>query len=445
MKIKRLLIANRGEIALRIVRACKEMGVHSVVAYSVEDRSSLPVLLADDAVCIGKGSPQQSYLNSAQVISAATLLHVDAIHPGYGFLSENAAFARICEDYKIKFIGPRANILEKIKDKAHVRSIAKKLGVPILPGNVTPLQSVAEARKTAKEIGYPIMLKAAQGGGGRGIRVVNGEDELIEQFPLAEQEAKVSFGSGDLYIEKYLENPRHVEVQVLADEYGNVVNLGVRECSIQRRHQKILEEAPTVALSKEKIKELEEDAVRLAKGLHYTNAGTFEFLVDKDNYYFMEVNARIQVEHPVTEQTTGIDLVKEQIYVASGKKLRYKQKDVEQKGWAMEFRINAEDPENDFRPSAGKIELVIFPGGRGVRVDSYIYSGYEISHIYDSLLGKLIVFGKSREECIKIGKRAMNEIFIKGVKTNIFLHKRILNDKDFQKGNLTTNFLKRFL
>ena len=444
MKIKKLLIANRGEIALRIVRACKEMGIHSIVTYSVEDRNTLPVMLADEAVCIGKGSPQDSYLNSAQIISAATLLNVDAIHPGYGFLSENAAFARICEDYKIKFIGPRADVLEKIKDKAHVRSIAKKLGVPILPGNVTPLKSVAEARKTAKEIGYPIMLKAAQGGGGRGIRIISQEDELIEQFPLAQQEAKVSFGSDNLYIEKYLENPRHVEVQVLADEYGNVVHLGVRECSIQRRHQKILEEAPTMALSKEKIEKLEEDAVRLAKGINYTNAGTFEFLVDKDNYYFMEVNARIQVEHPVTEQTTGIDLIKEQINVASGKKLSYKQKDIVQKGWAMEFRINAEDPENNFRPSAGRAELVIFPGGRGVRVDSHIYSGQEISHIYDSLLGKLIVFGNSREECIKIGKRAMDEIFIKGVKTNISLHKKILNDKDFQKGNISTNFLKRF-
>lgn len=442
-KIKRLLIANRGEIALRIIRACKEMGIETVVIYSVEDRKSLPVSLADKAVCIGKGTSNQSYLNSAQIISAATLLNVDAIHPGYGFLSENAAFARVCSDYGIKFIGPNADILSKIKNKAYVRKIAHESGIPILPGSIEPLQSINEARKVAKDVGYPVMLKAAQGGGGRGIRIVRNEEELLEQFPLAGQEAKVSFGSGELYLEKYLEHPRHIEVQILADEYGNVINLGVRECSIQRRHQKILEEAPTTALSDALLKQLKRDAVRLAKNINYTNAGTLEFLTDGKQYYFMEINARIQVEHPVTEETTGIDLVKEQIKIASGKTLSYEQ-DVPQKGWAIEFRINAEDPENNFRPSSGRVELVIFPGGRNVRVDSHIYSGYEVPHIYDSLLAKLIVKGDTRKEAIAIGREALREFFIKGIKTNVSLHQKILSDKDFQKGNIDTNFIKKF-
>lgn len=445
MKFKRVLIANRGEIALRVIRALKEMNIESVLVYSVEDRDSLPVKLADRAICIGRGLPSDSYLNIPNIMTVATLLRVDAIHPGYGFLSENASFARVCEDYGIKFIGPKSAVLSMIKNKANVRKIAKELDVPILPGSVEPVNSVEEAKKIAIDVGYPVMLKASLGGGGRGIRPIKNEQELTEQYPIAASESRASFGSDALYIEKLLDKPRHIEVQIIGDELGNIIHLGVRECSIQRNHQKIIEEAPASTLKKDKVKEIESDAVKLVKNIGYSNSGTVEFLVDGSNHYLLEINARIQVEHPVTEETTGVDIVKSQIKVASGEKLPFHQEDINQKGHAIEFRINAEDVNNNFKPSAGQIEFVLWPGGRNVRIDSHIYSGYSVPPFYDSLLAKIIVRGDSRKEAIEIGKRALSEMVIKGIETNIPLHLKILEDNDFVKGNIHTGFIEKFL
>ncbi len=445
MKFKRVLIANRGEIALRVIRALKEMNIESVLVYSVEDRDSLPVKLADRAICIGRGLPSDSYLNIPNIMTVATLLRVDAIHPGYGFLSENASFARVCEDYGIKFIGPKSAVLSMIKNKANVRKIAKELDVPILPGSVKPVNSVEEAKKIAIDVGYPVMLKASLGGGGRGIRPIKNEQELTEQYPIAASESRASFGSDALYIEKLLDKPRHIEVQIIGDELGNIIHLGVRECSIQRNHQKIIEEAPASTLKKDKVKEIESDAVKLVKNIGYSNSGTVEFLVDGSNHYLLEINARIQVEHPVTEETTGVDIVKSQIKVASGEKLPFHQEDINQKGHAIEFRINAEDVNNNFKPSAGQIEFVLWPGGRNVRIDSHIYSGYSVPPFYDSLLAKIIVRGDSRKEAIEIGKRALSEMVIKGIETNIPLHLKILEDNDFVKGNIHTGFIEKFL
>lgn len=445
MKFKRVLIANRGEIALRAIRALKEMNIESVLVYSVEDRDSLPVKLADRAICIGRGLPSDSYLNIPNIMTVATLLRVDAIHPGYGFLSENASFARVCEDYGIKFIGPKSAVLSMIKNKANVRRIAKELDVPILPGSVEPVNSVEEAKKIAIDVGYPVMLKASLGGGGRGIRPLRNEQELTEQYPIAASESRASFGSDALYIEKLLDKPRHIEVQIIGDELGNIIHLGVRECSIQRNHQKIIEEAPASTLKKDKVKEIESDAVKLVKKIGYSNSGTVEFLVDGSNHYLLEINARIQVEHPVTEETTGVDIVKTQIKVASGEKLPFHQEDINQKGHAIEFRLNAEDVTNNFKPSAGQIEFVLWPGGRNVRIDSHIYSGYSVPPFYDSLLAKIIVRGNSRKEAIEIGKRALSEMVIKGIETNIPLHLKILEDNDFVKGNIHTGFIEKFL
>ena len=445
MKFKRVLIANRGEIALRVIRALKEMNIESVLVYSVEDRDSLPVKLADRAICIGRGLPSDSYLNIPNIMTVATLLRVDAIHPGYGFLSENASFARVCEDYGIKFIGPKSAVLSMIKNKANVRKIAKELDVPILPGSVEPVNSVEEAKKIAIDVGYPVMLKASLGGGGRGIRPIRNEQELTEQYPIAASESRASFGSDALYIEKLLDKPRHIEVQIIGDELGNIIHLGVRECSIQRNHQKIIEEAPASTLKKDKVKEIESDAVKLVKNIGYSNSGTVEFLFDGSNHYLLEINARIQVEHPVTEETTGVDIVKTQIKVASGEKLPFHQEDINQKGHAIEFRINAEDVTNNFKPSAGQIEFVLWPGGRNVRIDSHIYSGYSVPPFYDSLLAKIIVRGNSRKEAIEIGKRALSEMVIKGIETNIPLHLKILEDNDFVEGNIHTGFIEKFL
>ena len=445
MKFKRVLIANRGEIALRVIRALKEMNIESVLVYSVEDRDSLPVKLADRAICIGRGLPSDSYLNIPNIMTVATLLRVDAIHPGYGFLSENASFARVCEDYGIKFIGPKSAVLSMIKNKANVRKIAKELDVPILPGSVEPVNSVEEAKKIAADVGYPVMLKASLGGGGRGIRPIRNEQELTEQYPIAASESRASFGSDALYIEKLLDKPRHIEVQIIGDELGNIIHLGVRECSIQRNHQKIIEEAPASTLKKDKVKEIESDAVKLVKNIGYSNSGTVEFLFDGSNHYLLEINARIQVEHPVTEETTGVDIVKTQIKVASGEKLPFHQEDIKQKGHAIEFRLNAEDVTNNFKPSAGQIEFVLWPGGRNVRIDSHIYSGYSVPPFYDSLLAKIIVRGNSRKEAIEIGKRALSEMVIKGIETNIPLHLKILEDNDFVKGNIHTGFIEKFL
>ena len=445
MKFKQVLIANRGEIALRVIRALKEMNIESVLVYSVEDRDSLPVKLADRAICIGRGLPSDSYLNIPNIMTVATLLRVDAIHPGYGFLSENASFARVCEDYGIKFIGPKSAVLSMIKNKANVRKIAKELDVPILPGSVEPVNSVEEAKKIAADVGYPVMLKASLGGGGRGIRPIRNEQELTEQYPIAASESRASFGSDALYIEKLLDKPRHIEVQIIGDELGHIIHLGVRECSIQRNHQKIIEEAPASTLKKDKVKEIESDAVKLVKNIGYSNSGTVEFLFDGSNHYLLEINARIQVEHPVTEETTGVDIVKTQIKVASGEKLPFHQEDIKQKGHAIEFRLNAEDVTNNFKPSAGQIEFVLWPGGRNVRIDSHIYSGYSVPPFYDSLLAKIIVRGNSRKEAIEIGKRALSEMVIKGIETNIPLHLKILEDNDFVEGNIHTGFIEKFL
>ncbi|HPO29111.1 MAG TPA: acetyl-CoA carboxylase biotin carboxylase subunit [Caldisericia bacterium] len=443
-KIKRILIANRGEIALRIIRACKDLSIETVQVFSEADADTIPVKLADRSICIGPAPSNLSYLNPSAIITAALLLDVDAIHPGYGFLSENSSFASICEDYGIKFIGPNSSMLKLIKNKANVRKIAKEVGVPILPGTLDPIEDEMEARMIASEIDYPILLKAAMGGGGRGIRKVSNQEELDELFALAKRESFTAFGSDEIYIEKCLSNPRHVEVQILGDGKGEVVHLGVRECSIQRKHQKIIEEAPTLALNSNQIENLTRTAVKLAKALNYENAGTFEFLSDDvGNFYFMEVNARIQVEHPITEETTGIDIVKEQIKIAENGNLSIRQEDVKQKGWAFEFRINAEDP-GTFTPQAGKVDFLHFPLGPNIRIDSHIYCGYMIPPFYDSLLSKLIIHGPSRENCIHTAKRALEEFTIEGIKTNIPLLLKIVNDKDFLDAKISTSYLEKF-
>ena len=442
--IKKILIANRGEIALRIIRACREMSISTVQVFSEADRDSIPVKFADESICIGPSQTNQSYLNPSSIIATATLLEVDAIHPGYGFLSENASFASICEDYGIKFIGPNPAMLRLTKNKANVREIASRVGVPILPGTINPIDDMNEAIQISHEIGYPILLKAAMGGGGRGIRKINNEKELEELFPITKREAFASFGSDEIYIEKCLENPRHIEVQIFGDGQGNVVHLGVRECSIQRKHQKVIEEAPTVALSQIQLKNLTDAAVTLAKELRYENAGTCEFLADeKGSCYFLEMNARIQVEHPITEETTGVDIVKSQIEIAQTGRLPFSQESLHQTGWAMEFRINAEDP-TTFAPSSGKIDFVHFPLGRNVRVDSHIYSGYTIPTFYDSMIAKLIVKAENRTTCIQLAKRCLEEFTIEGIKTNIPLHLKIINDPDYIAGKIDTNFILRF-
>jgi len=442
MKITKVLIANRGEIALRIIRACKELGIPSLLVYSEADTTSIPVKFADESFCIGPAPSNHSYLNHSAIIATATLLGANAIHPGYGFLSENATFASICEDYGIQFIGPSPSMLKITKNKANVRQIASKVGVPILPGTLEPIEDEQEAKQIAEEIGYPVLLKAAMGGGGRGIRLVQNQEEMGELFPIAKRESFSSFGSEEIYLEKFLKKPRHIEVQILGDGKGNVIHLGVRECSIQRKHQKIIEEAPTKALSAEQIHALTDSAVKLASALQYENAGTCEFLADESgNFYFLEINARIQVEHPITEETTGIDIVKAQFSIAQTKTLPCTQQEIRQSGWSMEFRINAEDPVT-YTPSAGKISFVHFPLGKNVRVDSHIYSGYTIPSFYDSLIAKLIVTGKTREDCLSTAKRCLEEFTIEGVKTNIPLLHRIIHQPDFDKANLHTGFIE---
>ncbi|HPJ11918.1 MAG TPA: acetyl-CoA carboxylase biotin carboxylase subunit [Caldisericia bacterium] len=444
-KIQKVLVANRGEIALRILRACKEMQIETVLVYSEADTNSLPVKFADNAVCIGPANPSLSYLNFSQIMAVATLLEVDAIHPGYGFLSENATFANICQDYNIVFIGPTPESLTRCANKAHVRSIAKQSDVPVLPGTESPLQDVPQAIQIAESIGYPLLLKASMGGGGRGIRKIDTKQQLAELFPVVQREAFASFGSDEIYLEKFLQHPRHIEVQIFGDGNGNVIHLGTRECSIQRKHQKIIEESPSCGLSKEKEALLVESALRLGQTLKYKNAGTCEFITDDvGNFYFLEVNTRIQVEHPVTEETTSTDIVKMQFYVAQNDALPLLQSDIKQSGWAMEFRVVAEDPKT-FAPSAGWVEFVHFPAGRGVRIDSHIYSGYQVPSSYDSLLAKLIVRGKDRQEVIKIAKRALQEFTIQGIQTNIPLLLEIIDHQEFQKGNIHTSFLDQYI
>ncbi|TWI57238.1 acetyl-CoA carboxylase biotin carboxylase subunit [Halalkalibacter nanhaiisediminis] len=443
--IKKVLIANRGEIAVRIIRACKEMSIKTVSVYSEADREALHVELADESYCIGPTASKDSYLNMANLISVATLTQSDAIHPGYGFLSENPDFAEICEECNITFIGPSPEAIHKMGAKAVARETMKKAGVPTVPGTEGLINRPEDALRVAKEIGYPVIVKATAGGGGKGMRQAYDEEELIKAIRQAQNEAETAFGNSGVYLEKYLEEPRHVEIQIMADKYGNVVHLGERDCSIQRRHQKLVEEAPSPALSPELRQQMGESAVKAAKAVNYCGAGTVEFLLDKNSdYYFMEMNTRIQVEHPVTEMITSIDLIKEQLSVASGNELSVKQEDIVINGWAIECRINAENPAKNFMPSPGKIKTYLPPGGFGVRVDSAIYPDYEISPFYDSMVAKVIVWGKDRQEAIERMKRALDEMVIKGIKTTIPFHQQLLKHEAFIKGDFNTTFLERY-
>ena len=439
----KILIANRGEIAVRIIRAARELGIKTVAVYSEADVDSLHVKLADEAVCIGPASSTDSYLKIPNIISAAQITGSQAIHPGYGFLAENASFAKICAQNNIVFIGPRPELINMMGDKATARETAIKNKVPITKGSDGIVPDVEEAKKVAEWITYPVMIKATAGGGGKGMRIAHDEKELVENFIAAQNEAKAAFGNPDVYIEKYVEEPRHVEIQVIGDKFGNVVHLGERDCSIQRRHQKLIEEAPSAGIDARTREKMGKFAAKLAKGIGYDSVGTLEFLVDKNmNFYFMEMNTRIQVEHTISEEITGVDLIKEQIKVAAGEKLDFTQKDIEITGHAIECRINAEDSENGFLPSSGTLEKYIPSGGIGVRIDSHSYQNYEIPPYYDSMIAKLIVKGKTREEAISRMKRALREFIIEGVDTTIPFHLKVLDNKDFNKGTIYTNFIE---
>ncbi len=440
---KKILIANRGEIAVRVIRAAKELGIKTVSIHSEADEDCLHTKISDQDICIGPPLSKDSYLNIFAIISAAEITGADAIHPGYGFLSENPKFSSICKDHKITFIGPSAEVIELLGNKDKARKTMQSVGVPVTPGTDV-IKNVEEALEFAKEVGFPVIVKAVAGGGGKGMRVAWSEDELKNIIPIAQGEAKSAFGNPDVYVEKYLENPRHIEIQFLADEYGNVVALGERDCSIQRRHQKLLEEAPSPALTPE-IREAMCEAVRRGAGkVGYVGAGTMEFLFENGKFYFMEVNTRIQVEHPVTEMITSVDIVKEQILVAMGEKLSFKQEDVKIHGHAIECRINAEDPFRNFMPTPGKIEEYRAPGGPGIRIDSHVYTGYEVPKYYDSLIAKLIAWGRNREEAIARMKRALQEYKIVGVKTTIPFFEKLLEHPDIIKGNYSTKFLENF-
>ena len=442
---KKILIANRGEIALRIICACRELGIKTVAVYSEADENSLHVRFADEDVCIGPARSADSYLSVPAVLSAAEITGADAIHPGYGFLAESAYLAEVCEACHIKFIGPAPNVIRLLGDKARARRAMKKAGVPILPGSDGPVEGEEQAQKVSRDLGYPVIIKAVAGGGGRGMRVIRAPQELAKSLRTAQREAEAAFGVGDVYIEKYVENPRHIEFQILGDHHGNVVHLGERECSIQRRHQKLLEEAPSVALTEKQRKRLGATVVDAAKAVQYTNAGTFEFLMDgPGHFYFLEVNTRLQVEHPVTEFITGIDIVKEQIRVAAGHRLSVRQSDIHFRGHAIECRINAEDPET-FVPSPGLIHAFSVPGGPGVRVDTYAHSECTVSPYYDSLIAKVITHGRDRPEAIARMRRTLEMTVVDGIKTSIPLHLRILADPDFAAGRLSTAFMDRFM
>ncbi len=443
---RKILIANRGEIALRILRACHELGIKSVVAYSDVDRDSLPVRLSDEAVCIGPGPAARSYNNIPAIISAAVVTGCDAVHPGYGFLAENPSLAEICEECNLTFIGPKPEVLSQSGNKAVARQIMKSAKIPIVPGSEDPIHDVQTARSIAKEIGYPALIKAVAGGGGRGMRVAWDERDLIQAFPLAQSEAQAAFGNGAVYVERYLDHPRHIEVQILADNHGHIVSLGERDCSLQRRYQKLIEESPAPNISSRLRDGLSKSAVRAAKALNYTGAGTFEYLVDKDeHFYFTEVNARIQVEHPVTEFVTGIDLIKWQIRIAAGDQLGFSQKDCKPRGHSIEARINAENVAADFAPSCGQIEDLILPGGPGVRIDTHLYTGYVVPPHYDSLLAKLVVWGETREEALGRLDRALSETVITGVDTTVDFYKTIVRDGAFISGHVHTGFIGEFI
>lgn len=446
MVISKVLVANRGEIAVRIIRACREMNIETVAIYSTADKDSLHVKLADEAVCIGKPLPKDSYLNIESIITVAVLTGADAIHPGFGFLSENAKFARICRECNIKFIGPTPEMIELMGDKARARQMMIEADVPVVPGSDGTVGAAEDARVLAKRIGYPVILKAVSGGGGRGMRIVWNESEIEMAFNTASNEALSAFGDGSMYLEKYIVEPRHIEFQILGDAYGNVVHLGERDCSLQRRHQKVIEEAPSPCISPALRKKMGEAAIRAAKAVKYENAGTIEFIVDKDrNFFFIEMNTRIQVEHPVTEMITGIDLIREQIRIASGKRLQLTNKDIQIKGHAIECRINAENPKLNFRPCAGKIVELHLPGGRGVRIDTAIYPGYSVPPTYDSMLAKIIAYGDTREEAISIMKRALAEAVIEGIDTNIDFQYDLVHTDAFNEGYFDTSFIEKNL
>ncbi len=439
----KILIANRGEIALRIIRTCREMGIKTVAVYSTADKDSLHVKFADEAVCIGKPKGVDSYLNIPHIMAAAEITNADAIHPGYGFLAENAKFAQICADHGIKFIGPTPEMINKMGDKITAKDTMIKAGVPVVPGGKGLLESVEEAKTLAKEIGYPVILKATAGGGGKGMRVVWNEEEIEKAYSSARQEAAAAFKNDGVYMEKFVEEPRHIEIQVAGDQYGTVCHMSERDCSIQRRHQKLVEESPSPFMTPELRKKMGEAAIKAAAAINYESVGTREFLVDKHrNFYFMEMNTRIQVEHCVTEEVINFDLIKEQIKIAMGEKISGK--NYEPQMHAIECRINAEDPYNDFRPSPGKITVLHTPGGHGVRVDSHVYAGYVIPPYYDSMIGKLITVAQTREEAIDTMYRALSEYVIEGVKTTIPFHLQLMQNEDFRKGNFTTKFLETF-
>jgi len=443
-EIRKILVANRGEIANRIIWTCKEMGIKTVAVHSEADREALHVRFADEAICVGPASSAESYLNIPSIISAAEITNVDAIHPGYGFLAESATFAKICEDCNIKFIGPSPDVIAMMGDKVEARRTMTAAGVPILPGSPEAIESPEEAKKLILEIGFPVIIKAAAGGGGRGMRIVRSEDELENGLETAQSEALAAFKNGAVYIERYIERPRHIEIQVLADEHGNVIHLGERECTIQRRHQKLLEEAPSPAITVEQREAMGAVAVKACQEIGYSSAGTFEFLLDEDgSFYFMEMNTRIQVEHPVTEMVTLADIVRNQIRIATGENIGYRQEEVVITGHSIECRINAEDPVK-FTPSPGKITAFNIPGGPGVRVDTAVYPGYVVPPYYDSMIAKLIVHARTRELAIARMQRALDMMVIEGIKTTIPLHKAIMADENFQKGNFSTKFMEEF-
>lgn len=442
--MNKILVANRGEIAVRIIRACKEMNIKTVAVYSEIDKDSLHTRLADEAICIGPAPSNKSYLSFKNIIEAANITGSDSIHPGFGFLSENSQFARICEESNIKFIGPSYKVIELMGNKSNAKELMKKAGVPTVPGSEGSIKGIKDAFEVAKKIGYPVMLKAAAGGGGKGIRIVNNERELESNYNIVKQEAKISFNDDEIYMEKFIENPRHVEIQILADEHGNVIHLGERDCTVQRRHQKVVEETPSTAIDEKLRNKMGEAAIKAAKEAGYTSCGTVEFLVDKHkNFYFMEMNTRIQVEHPITEERTGIDIVKNQIKIAAGEELKIKQKEIEFKGHAIECRINAENPSKNFRPCPGTITGLNLPGGKGIRIDSAIYEGYTIPPTYDSMIAKIIAYGANRNEAISKMKRALEETVIEGIDTNIDFLLEIIKNKNFIRGDYDTSFIEK--
>ena len=438
----KLLVANRGEIAVRIIRACREMGIKTVAVYSEADRDALHTLLADEAICIGPAPSAESYLNMEQILTACVAMKADAIHPGFGFLSENARFAELCEKCHIRFIGPPAEVIHRMGNKSEARKTMMEAGVPVIPGSKEPVFTVEEGLKTAREVGFPVMIKASSGGGGKGMRVSYGEDDFASNFQNAQMESVKGFSDDTMYIERFVERPRHIEFQILADSFGNVVHLGERDCSIQRRHQKLLEEAPSAAISEELRERMGQAAVKAARSVHYENAGTIEFLLDKNKeFYFMEMNTRIQVEHPVTEAVTDLDLIKEQIRIAAGEPLSVTQEDIQITGHAIECRINAENPDKHFMPCPGTITDIHLPGGRGVRVDTAVYNNYTIPPNYDSMILKLIVHDKDRPSAIAKMRSALGELVIEGITTNVDFQYELIGDRDFEEGNVDTDFI----